>query len=71
MGGTGSALPSTIVVIAYRPSSIRLADEVLFLDQKRILGHGTHEELLERVPGYARLVQAYEEEALRAQREAS
>ena len=64
-------LPSTIVVIAYRPSSIRLADEVLFLDERRILGHGTHEELLQKVPGYARLVQAYEQEALRARQEAS
>lgn len=66
-----AALPSTIVVIAYRPSSIRLADEVLFVDQKRILGHGTHAELLGAVPGYARLVQAYEEEAMRVRREAS
>lgn len=63
-------LPSTIVVVAYRPSSIRLADEVVFVDQKRILGHGTHDELIEGQPGYARLVQAYEEEARRL-REAS
>ena len=67
----GAALPSTIVVVAYRPSSIRLADEVVYVDDKRILGHGTHEELLRTVPGYAQLVQAYEEEALRLQREAS
>ena len=63
-------LPSTIVVVAYRPSSIRLADEVVFVDQKRILGHGTHDELIESLPGYARLVKAYEEEAKRL-REAS
>jgi ABC-type multidrug transport system fused ATPase/permease subunit len=61
----GAELPSTIVVVAYRPSSIRLADEVVFVDQKRILGHGTHDELIETLPGYARLVQAYEEEAKR------
>jgi len=67
----GAALPSTIVVVAYRPSSIRLADEVVYVDNKRVLGHGTHEELLKAVPGYARLVQAYEEEALRLQQEAS
>ncbi|MFZ0014264.1 MAG: ABC transporter ATP-binding protein [Acidimicrobiia bacterium] len=63
-------LPSTIVVVAYRPSSIRLADEVVYVDEKRIMGHGTHDELLETVPGYARLVRAYEEEAKRL-REAS
>jgi len=66
-----AALPSTIVVVAYRPSSIRLADEVVYVDNKRILGHGTHEELLKTVPGYVRLVQAYEEEAIRLQKEAS
>jgi ABC-type multidrug transport system fused ATPase/permease subunit len=66
----GAELPSTIVVVAYRPSSIRLADEVVFLDHKRILGHGTHDQLVETLPGYARLVRAYEEEAKRL-REAS
>lgn len=65
-----AALPSTIVVVAYRPSSIRLADEVVYVDHKRILGHGTHNELIRTQPGYARLVQAYEEEAKRL-REAS
>jgi len=67
----GAELPSTIVVVAYRPSSIKLADEVVYLDRKRILGHGTHSELLQSQPGYVRLVQAYEEEALRLQQEAS
>lgn len=61
----GADLPSTIVVVAYRPSSIRLADEVVFVDNKQILGHGTHDELIASQPGYARLVQAYEEEAKR------
>ncbi|HEX6287193.1 MAG TPA: ABC transporter ATP-binding protein [Acidimicrobiia bacterium] len=63
-------LPSTIVVVAYRPSSIRLADEVVYVDQKRILAHGKHDDLIESEPGYARLVKAYEEEARRL-REAS
>jgi len=64
-------LPSTIVVVAYRPSSIKLADEVVFLDEKRILGHGSHLELLEASPGYAQLMQAYEKEARRLREEAS
>lgn len=63
-------LPSTIVVVAYRPSSIRLADEVVYVDQKRILAHGKHDDLIEAEPGYARLVKAYEDEARRL-REAS
>lgn len=58
-------LPSTIVIVAYRPASIRLADEVVFLDQRRILAHGTHQELLLSTPGYADLVQAYENDARR------
>ncbi len=66
----GAALPSTIVVVAYRPSSIRLADEVVYVDEKRIMAHGVHDELIDLEPGYARLVRAYEEEAKRL-REAS
>lgn len=58
-----AALPSTIVIVAHRPSSIRLADDVVFVDAGRVVGQGTHHELLSSVPGYARLVQAYEQEA--------
>jgi ATP-binding cassette subfamily B protein len=56
-------LPSTIVIVAYRPSSIRLADEVIFVDEGRVVAQGRHDELLTTRPGYARLVQAYEHEA--------
>ncbi len=56
-------LPSTIVIVAYRPSSIRLADEVVFVDEGRVVAQGSHAELLDGQPGYARLVQAYEHEA--------
>jgi len=58
-----AALPSTIVIVAYRPSSIRLADEVIFVDEGRVIAQGRHDELLATRPGYARLVQAYEHEA--------
>lgn len=64
-------LPSTVVVVAYRPASIRLADEVVYVDEGRILAHGAHDDLLESSPGYARLVQAYEEDARRMAEEAS
>ncbi|HEY6628250.1 MAG TPA: ABC transporter ATP-binding protein, partial [Acidimicrobiia bacterium] len=66
-----AALPSTIVVVAYRPASIRLADEVVYVDERRVVAHGRHDELLETTPGYARLVQAYEEDARRMAGEAS
>lgn len=64
-----SALPSTVVLVAYRRSSIALADRVVYLEDGRILGQGTHDELMESVPGYARLIRAYEEDA--AEREAA
>lgn len=67
-GLKGSAMPSTIVVVAYRRSSIALADEVIYVERGRVLAQGTHDRLLQEVSGYARLLQAYEEDArLRAE----
>lgn len=57
-----SDLPSTVVVVAYRHSSIALADEVIFVEGGRIVAQGSHDELLAQ-PGYARLLQAYERDA--------
>ncbi|MFB9530773.1 ABC transporter ATP-binding protein [Nonomuraea roseola] len=58
---------STVVVVAYRLATISLADEVVYLDRGSVVDRGTHEELLERCPGYRNLVTAYErEEAERA-----
>jgi ABC-type multidrug transport system fused ATPase/permease subunit len=55
--GSGSA---SILVVAYRRATIALADEVVYLEQGRVVGRGTHAELLDTVPGYADLVTAYE-----------
>ncbi len=55
---------STLLVIAYRKATIALADEVLFLDGGRIGDRGTHQELLQRNPAYATLVNAYETEGV-------
>ena len=46
-----SELPSTIMIVAYRTSSIALADEVIFIDNGQILAHGTHRELSKRRRG--------------------
>jgi ABC-type multidrug transport system fused ATPase/permease subunit len=51
--------PSTVVVVAYRQATIALADEVVWLEDGEVLARGTHEELLDAVPGYAALVRAY------------
>ncbi len=58
-------LPATIIVVAYRRSSIMLTDEVVFVDDGRVVAHGTHENLLATVPGYERILRAYEEDAAR------
>lgn len=52
-------LPSTIVVVAYRQATIALADQIVFIEQGEVAATGSHEELLERVPAYERLVTAY------------
>ncbi|MEI5673796.1 MULTISPECIES: ABC transporter ATP-binding protein [unclassified Nocardioides] len=52
---------ATLVVVAYRKATIGLADEVVHLEDGRVADRGTHAELLERSPSYARLVNAYEQ----------
>jgi ATP-binding cassette, subfamily B, bacterial len=53
-------LSTTLIVVAYRLSTIRLADRVLFLEDGVVKGSGTHEELLEVAPGYGAIIHAYE-----------
>ena len=52
-------LNTTLIVIAYRVSSIALADRVLFLEGGRIQASGRHEELMSFAP-YEAMVRAYE-----------
>ena len=42
----------TTFLISQRTASIRFADQILVLDEGRLVGHGTHDELLETCPVY-------------------
>src|SRR5690606_27625359 len=57
-----STLDTTVVIVAYRRSSIVLADEVIYIDDGRVIGRGTHQELYATLPEYAELIDAYEAE---------
>lgn len=59
-GLRGRLANTTVLMVAQRPSSIALADMILFLDGGRIAAAGPHRELLATVPEYAALVAAYE-----------
>ncbi|MFL5737625.1 MAG: ABC transporter ATP-binding protein [Actinomycetota bacterium] len=52
-------LDTTLVVVAYRISTIAMADRVLWLEDGRIEASGTHAELLSH-PRYESMVRAYE-----------
>lgn len=51
---------TTIVMVASRPSTVSLADDVLFMSQGRIVDHGTHDRLMNDVPEYRELIEAFE-----------
>ena len=45
----------TTLVIAHRLATVRNADKIIVLDQGRMVGQGTHAQLLKKSPLYARL----------------
>ena len=50
----------TTIIIAHRPSTLALADQVILVDQGRVVASGTHTELLEQVPRYGAILASSE-----------
>jgi len=55
-------LDTTVVIVAYRRSSIVLADHVIYVEDGRVIDRGSHQGLYESLPAYRSLIDAYEKE---------
>lgn len=55
-----ASLEATVLMIASRPSTIALADDVVYMEAGRVAAHGTHADLLRDEPGYRAIVEAFE-----------
>jgi ABC-type multidrug transport system fused ATPase/permease subunit len=60
LGRLRSSLDATVLLIASRPSTIALADDVVFMTDGRIAAHGSHAQLLSTETGYREIVEAFE-----------
>ena len=60
LAGVGNTDGTTLIVVAHRLSTILMADRVAYLDDGRVAAIGSHQELIEAVPGYEALVRSYE-----------
>jgi ATP-binding cassette, subfamily B, bacterial len=60
LSGLREDLGATLIVVAYRLATIRLADRVIFLENGRVASSGPHEQLLAAMPGYRAIIRAYE-----------
>ena len=56
----GISTGRTLLIVASRPSTIALADEVFFMADGRIVDQGTHQSLLEKSEPYRFLISAFE-----------
>lgn len=51
---------SSVLMVASRPSTIALADDVVYVDDGQVKAHGSHDELLASAAAYRELVEAFE-----------
>ncbi|GAC1366600.1 MAG: thiol reductant ABC exporter subunit CydD [Ktedonobacteraceae bacterium] len=65
-----SARDRIVLVIAHRLNTIMSADQIIVLQDGRVVDRGSHQELLARAPLYQELVAAYEDDTLYAGEEA-
>ncbi len=54
-------LDTSVIIVAYRRSSIVLADEVIYIEDGRIMDRGTHEALYRSLSAYRSLIDAYDQ----------
>ncbi|MFD2839489.1 ABC transporter ATP-binding protein [Populibacterium corticicola] len=64
LAGIARSGATTVVMVAYRAATAILADRIVFLEDGRITGEGTHEQLLAALPTYADVVNAYDQEEI-------
>jgi ATP-binding cassette, subfamily B, bacterial len=56
----GALAGTTVLMVASRPSTIALADDVIYVERGTVVDHGTHADLMSRSAAYRRLVEAFE-----------
>ncbi|MSO42393.1 MAG: ABC transporter ATP-binding protein [Solirubrobacterales bacterium] len=59
----------TTFIVAHRLSTVSLADEIVVMDEGRVVDRGGHEELLERCPLYAEIAEKGLQDAVYLQRD--
>jgi ABC-type multidrug transport system fused ATPase/permease subunit len=57
-----STAAGTILMVASRPSTIAAASEVLYVADDGSVHQGTHERLMESLPGYRALLEAFDDD---------
>lgn len=60
--GLRTVLKTTVIMVAYRAASAKMADSVVFLGDGQILAMGSHEQLLATSAPYSELALAYDRE---------